>query len=317
MTDRRNFAALLLAGWALLAPAPAPRAQNSSAGAQDAVASEFRQALLRLAQAGQLPRDGAAVRIEQPAERVVNFGALVDRDDAAGLRVLGTLPGGSAERIGLRTGDRLIAANGVDLAGPGGSERMRGILDAADGRAPMELRVVREDRELQLSGPVEVIELPPLQVAVGSEAARADGEAGDTGVRSSGPASPGSPVGNSRCGRISTFDVAPRTRDLFPAQLIQIDGRLAGTTGQDSYRLTPGRHELTVAELIDERHFSAIANRQRSRTGADRYKTLVVDVEPGTTYLLAARFHRERSGAILDGGYWQPEIWSQRTEACG
>ena len=119
------------------------------------------------------------------------------------------------------------------------------------------------------------------------------------------------------CGRVSTFDVAPRKQHLYPAVLIAVDGQLPGPTGADSYRLTPGKHTLKVAEAIDPRQFSTLQNRERDGRAYNRYKTLQIVVEPGTTYMLAARFHRDRRDDMRGGAYWEPEIWTTKSVPCG
>ena len=265
---------------------------------------EFRLALLRLVQSGELPANSNPVVIERPAERVHDFGLLVDRDSADGLLVLGTLPGGSAERLGLRAGDRLLVANGIDLRGNGGSQRMRAVLDDSDSDGRIDLRLLRSGREEQMAGVVDSVTLPAMRV----ELAAVEG-AVDSGGRVAGDA-------QSRCGRVSVEPVAPRTRNLFPAKLIAVDDGLPGASSQQTFRLSPGRHVLLVAEMIEHEYFSSIANMQRGRHRRDGYKTLEVDIQPGVTYFLAARFHRDRSGSILDGGYWQPVLWKERVEPC-
>lgn len=284
-------AALALAGPASAQPPP-----------ESAVDEEFRQALMRLVESGALPNDGGMVVIERPAERVANFGLLIDSDSRDGLRVLGTLPGGSAERIGLRAGDRLLAANDVDLRGDGGSARMRSLLDALDDGDTLTVRLQRGGRELELAGTVDAIQLPAMRVELQTGGAGGDGHV------------PGDP--ESTCARITTFPAAPRTRDLFPANLVAVDGRSPGTVRQDSFRVSPGRRVLTVAESIDPSYFSGVANSQRSRRAGQLHKTIEVDIQPGVTYLLAARFIRDRSSEILDGSYWQPVIWKERAEPC-
>lgn len=284
-------AALALAGPASAQPPP-----------ESAVDEEFRQALMRLVESGALPNDGGMVVIERPAERVANFGLLIDSDSRDGLRVLGTLPGGSAERIGLRAGDRLLAANDVDLRGDGGSARMRSLLDALDDGDTLTVRLQRGGRELELAGTVDAIQLPAMRVEL-----QTGGDGGDGHV-------PGDP--ESTCARITTFPAAPRTRDLFPANLVAVDGRSPGTVRQDSFRVSPGRRVLTVAESIDPSYFSGVANSQRSRRAGQLHKTIELDIRPGVTYLLAARFIRDRSSEILDGSYWQPVIWKERAEPC-
>lgn len=273
----------------------------------DKIEEAFRQTLLRLAQSGDLSGDGRTpIVIERPAEQTANFGLLIDRDDDDGLLVLGVLPGASAERIGFRAGDRLIEVDGASLIGAGGSTRMRNLLAELEQSRDMRFRVLREGREQQLAGTVEAVSLPAMRIELLSE----------DEVTASLPSSHVAGDADSVCGRVTVFPASPRTRDLFPALLIAVDGETPGPSSQDTFRLTPGRHVLTVAERIDERYFSPIANQQRSRRGRDTYQTLEVDVQPGVTYLLAAHFLRDRASRILDGGYWQPVIWKERAESC-
>ena len=117
------------------------------------------------------------------------------------------------------------------------------------------------------------------------------------------------------CGRISVFDVAPRSREIYRAKLINIDGALAGPTNARSFRVTPGKHVLEVAEIIDNEQFNDVQLRQRVKQ-ADRYKTLEVDVKPGTTYLLGAQLVTARRNNIADGSYWEPVIYHQNSEPC-
>lgn len=117
------------------------------------------------------------------------------------------------------------------------------------------------------------------------------------------------------CGRISVFDVAPRSQEVYRARLLNIDGELPGPTGARSFRVTPGRHVLEVAEAIDNEQFNDVQLRQRVQR-ADRYKTLEVDVQPDTTYLLGARLVEARRNYIADGSYWEPVIYRQNSETC-
>ncbi len=124
---------------------------------------------------------------------------------------------------------------------------------------------------------------------------------------------PTAPAGT--CGRISVFDVAPRSEEVYRARLINLDGKLPGPTGARSFRVTPGRHVLEVAEAIDNEQFNDVQLRQRVQR-ADRYKTLEVDVQPDTTYLLGARLVEDRRNHVADGSYWEPVIYRQNSEPC-
>jgi hypothetical protein len=117
------------------------------------------------------------------------------------------------------------------------------------------------------------------------------------------------------CGRISIFDVAPRSQELYRARLMNIDGKFAGPSGTKSFKLPVGRHVLEVAELIDPEQFNDVQRRQRDMR-ANPYKELVVDVQADTTYLLGARLVTARRNHITDGSYWEPVIYQQNSERC-
>lgn len=305
MNQRRMLTVLTCLGLAL---GPVAGAADSPTALLE---EEVREALLRLARAGALPGDEGPVVIERPAERVTDLGLLVDRDSNDGLLVLGTTPGGNAERLGLRAGDRLLAANEVDLRGPGGSARMREVLGdlvRTDGR--LELQVLRNGQEERLAGVVETVLLPALRIEL-ETAVRTrvgtDDTAGD-------PPLPPDP--ESRCGRISIEQQTPRNRDVFPALLLSVDGRLPGPSDNTRFRLTPGRHVLLVTETIDSEQFSSIANMQRTRRGEGGYRELEIEIQPGVTYYLGAMLRRDRGNRVASGEYWEPVIWKMHPERC-
>lgn len=119
------------------------------------------------------------------------------------------------------------------------------------------------------------------------------------------------------CARISTFDVAPRSQNLHRAILIAVDGAMPGPLDASSWRITPGKHTIKLAEAVDAREFSALKQRDRDGRHADRYKTIEIDAKPGITYRLAAQFHREHRLQIRDGRYWAPVVWKEVSESCG
>ena len=276
---------------------------------------EMQAVLLRLVESGELrAEDSDELSLLAPVTQQVDFGAILDvryRADADhGLPVLGVTPGGSAAALGLQPGDRVVAINDVALSGLGAD---------ADGRAlaarrlrdelladpdEIELRVARGGGEQVLRGPVRVVELPAYRLELGAALANVSLAATAAGD------------GVSRCGRVSVFDIAPRSQQLHRAVLIAVDGRLPGPSEATSYRLTPGKHVLTVAEAIDSRRFTMVQGIQRSRLGDERYKKLEIEVQPGITYRLAARYHPEVRSNVRTGEYWDPAIWKESPETC-
>jgi hypothetical protein len=229
---------------------------------------------------------------------------------ASGTAVLAVTPGGAAERLGVRVGDRVLRINDVPLQAGAGAEPLREALDAGGGA--LVVTVQRDGRPLELRGRADSIALPGYQVML----AGFDGTQG------------------SSCGRVSVFDIFPRNRHVYPATLIAIDGRHPGPG--PSFRLPPGRHVLTVAENIDPNQFSGVAQFQRNRTirpgvsgagidpatgaAAQRagspYNDIVVDIMPGVTYHVGAQFHPERRYEIRTNAYWDPLLFSESPEPC-
>ncbi len=288
-----------------LAPAMFLFALSAAAAAtpvQQQLGAEVDAALLRLADRGALPEAGAPITIARPAQTRHELGAVVDvrAGGADGLPVLAVSPGGAAERIGLKAGDRLLALNARRFDG---SAPAADALQAAlrDGDGTLRLEVAREGRTLALSGRADTVTLPAYRLSLGDAGGGGGGNAAAAG---------------GGCGRISTFDVAPRSRQLYAAVLIAIDGETPGPSTSEVFRVSAGRHTLTVAEKIDWRQFSDLQRFQRDRGGRDRYKQIELDVRADTTYLLGARLVLDERHSIRDGAYWEPTLWKESAERC-
>jgi hypothetical protein len=312
----RLCGALLLAlAGGIGAQAPAPVAAAPANVLEQRLHQEVQAVLLRLIGSGELgPEAATEMSLAAPASQQPDFGAILDvrhrGPQDAGLPVLGVTPGSSAAALGLRAGDVLVAVNDEPLQGLGAdaaglslaAPRLRAALLAEV--ETVQLQVRRGAETLALSGPVRVVELPAYRLELGAALANAS------------LAAAGGGDGVSSCGRVSVFDIAPRTQKLYRAVLIAVDGRLPGPSESDVFRVTPGRHVLTVAEAIDWRQFLSVQRYQRDRSSRDRYKKLEIDVQPGITYRLAARFHPEERHSIRDGAYWEPVIWKESPERC-
>lgn len=236
------------------------------------------------------------------------LGLLVDSANAQsaheGLRILGATPGSVADQIGLRPGDVLVDVNGVALANLGADANGRALAAATlnttiaglPASTPLRLRVLRDGATLALNAPSRTDAAAPSATVASGDAASVPPDAAG-------------------CGRISTFDVAPRSRHLYRAKIVLLDGSTPGPTGTPSFRVAAGTHQLLVAEDIptQEMGVGPIASLRSRR---DTSKTLTVTVKANTTALLAARLNTEKAADFADGAYWDPVIWREIPENC-
>ncbi|QBB68916.1 PDZ domain-containing protein [Pseudolysobacter antarcticus] len=292
--------------------APALNAISAQAppNAERALHEEMHRTLLRLAEAGALGNspERLALDVSEPAQRSNNLGLLIDSSKATadGVHVLGITPGGSAERMGVRTGDLVTAVNSRSLQNLGVDAEQRplapGVLknsvDQLKDGEPLQLAVRRDGKSLALNAPVHALYLPAMRLQLGA-AALLTASAGGATEATGG------------CGRISQFDVAPRQQNLHRAVIISIDGKLPGPQGQDAFQVPAGQHSVEVAEAIESRYlpFNDIA-----RTSNRRYQKLSVDVAANTTYLIAARLIPDKR--TDPKAYWEPVMWKQNAETC-
>ncbi|MEO8459182.1 MAG: PDZ domain-containing protein [Dokdonella sp.] len=311
--------------------APEPDNTGIAANAEQRVREELRGMMLDMVSTGTfagVAPENVNLQIDEPAQQVDNLGLLVDSSSAradanAGLRVLATTPGGAAERMGLRAGDVLVAVNGNSLAssdvGADGSNRgsaaeglRRELAGLANGDT-LHFSVHRSGSALEVSGPVARTFLPAMRLRIGNGTTVASATSGAAGVGMTVNAVDAASI--SGCGRISVFDVAPRNQQLHEAKLIFIDGVTPGPSGAKSYRVSAGRHTLTVSERIENRYLSI--NSAQRNAALNRYKTIDVDVAPDTTYFLAAHFNQDKALEFAHNEYWDPKIWREVHESCG
>ncbi|HEX7111328.1 MAG TPA: PDZ domain-containing protein [Mizugakiibacter sp.] len=309
MLKFRSLPCLLALAAAFAAAVPARAGEDTTAQLRD----ELGAMRLQLAERGlfaDLTSSAAPLTVELPADRRVDLGLVVDSTDAAhardGLHVLAVSPGGLGARMGVRAGDVLTRVNAQPLTGLGAdgagraaaAARLREVLDALPDGAAMALDVDRGGRTLALQAPLERVALPAMRVELGASADPA-------------------PADGSTCARISTFDVAPRDRHIYPVALLLIDGANAGVRGQQNFRVAPGQHVLTVVEHIDRVQLPSTLIARTGRDSQVSTKTLTIDVQPGVLYNLGAQLHIDRlSSPGADEAWWTPVVWRTAPIRC-
>lgn len=294
----------------------------ATADAAELLRAEVQATVARLIESGAFGAtapEAISMSLAMPAERVVNVGLLVDsRSDAArGLPVLGTLPGGDAQAIGVRAGDVLTAVNGRQLTslGRGADGQARAVavlkreIDALSDGGELALDVLRGDETLKLARAVEADYIPAMRLELG-EGALVASTAGAALPARVAAATAARVEGE--CGRITIFHVAPRSQKLYRAKVLLIDGEIPGPSDQETFRVSPGRHVLEVSEQIDTEDLPTV----RSRMRRNQEKVLEIDVAPNTTYLIASRLNNPNTPDFGKGAYWDPVVWKSIPESC-
>ena len=270
------------------------------ASAQDGTTlkREIETALARAAETGTLPDDGRGTTTLRSEARVrYDLGAVVDlrRAGTGGLPVLAVTPGSAASRLDLRAGDRLLAINGRNVAGR--TDALQQAIDAGNGK--LSVQWLRGGKRLAAQDQADAVAVPAYQLTVGGRSAAG-------------------------CGFVSDQQgVVPKSRQVFAAAITRIDGRSTPLAGQYEYELPVGKHVLTIAEGIDRNRLSIgqqkqIALSHRLKTAAQSYKTLVVDVQPNTTYRIGVRLLPDKldAASVRRNAYWEPVVWEKRPQAC-
>lgn len=273
------------------------------------LAAELRATVSTLAESGAFGNalvDQVHLDVAVPAQRVSDLGLLVDSASARrdGVRVLGVTPGEQAQKMGVRSGDVVVAVDGASLAQrERAATELRRIVDALPERADVSLDVVRDGQPLTLRGVVTSRQLPPMRLILGDTSS------------SSTSSTNASAADADACGRISDFDVAPRQQQLHGARVLSIDGHAAGPTTSHVFRVSAGAHTIEVGERIDARYLS-FNDRQRQAGSPTGSKTLQVDVPPNTTLLVAARLNAGKQREWQHAAYWDPVVWKTADERC-
>ena len=218
------------------------------------------------------------------------LGAVIDTrfSQASGPEVLAVTPGGAAQAMGLRPGDRVQSINGISLRNEG---NLAARLDHALGVQGdgVRLQVLRTGKLLSLSGSLQ----PPAQ----------DAAAG--------------------CGYVSDDDQTPVvTEGIHAVEITSIDGRSTPLEPQNRHRLPAGEHVLVVSENIAGQYFNDVQarlrNQMKRRTLARAYKAIVITVVPDVRYSIGARLDRNAMGndAMRANAYWEPVVFKERAQEC-
>lgn len=196
--------------------------------------------------------------------------------------------------LGEAVGDRVLAINGQ--AQSGGSEaagRLAKAIGARDGQLAVDIE--RREQRLALQGEASSVTVPGYSIRVEPSGA------------------PGS-----TCGIVTLISIDRPREQLFRVALVGLNDRANFDAERRVFALEPGRHTLGVDELIPSDRFSGSEHfdRQRLRQRSRTDQRIVIDVQAGVSYQIAARLLPREERDIGSGRYWEPVIARQRAEAC-
>ena len=132
------------------------------------IAAEIEATLLRLSDMGALDevQPNNPVTVSREARVRYELGAVIGlQPGVEEPPVVAITPGGHAERMGLKVGDRIITLNGLRLAdsvNPGGD--FARLVNQSQGRVELQLR--RDGRLMQIEGTAEAILVPGFSVTI-------------------------------------------------------------------------------------------------------------------------------------------------------
>ncbi|MDN7138489.1 PDZ domain-containing protein [Pseudidiomarina sp. 1ASP75-14] len=254
---------------------------TSSAQEQDA-REHARAAAVAAAKA-----DGKAtsVTLEEPTRSYFDWGAVLNPSG----RVMSVRDDSVAQEMGIEVGDRILSVDGQQLA----EQSLQDIvsyLETLDHGNSFAVTVQRQGQTETLSGRVKATVIPGWRLEVDVEQTVVD------------------KANEANCGRVSVFVTPPEARDLYPAYFVSIDGDNV-LTRKPIFKLSPGKHSIEVHELISDPWV------RRSRS-INQPKQLELNVEPDTTYYIAARFIREKRLSSVREEYWEPVVWREVKQQC-
>jgi predicted metalloprotease with PDZ domain len=132
------------------------------------IAKEIEAAVMRLADMGALDQVDASqpLVVQQEARMRYELGAVVRVERGVQESpVLAITPGGYAERMGLKVGDRVLAINGVVLSRSDDPGRdFAAAIGRSNGR--LQMQVLRGRETLELAQDIEAVEVPGFRIEI-------------------------------------------------------------------------------------------------------------------------------------------------------
>jgi hypothetical protein len=233
--------------------------------------------------------------IELPAQKEANLGLLLDVDEPSkGFKILSVTPGSTAESLDLEIGANLVSFNNTKIQSSNSIDILNQIqmLSAGDS---IQFSVDNGNNVSSYNTTLEGRFTPTIRLQVGTPGAKVAANMLE--------------ADSSACGYVSVLFGPPRSRDLYASYINKIDDN-ATIRSRHSFKLSAGKHQIYVHELIDD------PSLKRRRGGMKSSKLIEVNIEPNKTYHIAAKFDRKKRTRKSREEYWNPVVWKTSDSEC-
>jgi hypothetical protein len=238
--------------------------------------------------------DYSELEYSQQSSEKLSFGLVYSYDAKVGSKkgvpIAAVSPMSLMHNLGVRTGDIITSINKLSLKNQLENnskgqwltaliltEKLRSL---SDGDA-ITFEIERNERTSSIQGLVESTKTPSFSLKVIAE---------DNDL--------------SNCGTVSTYYRAKKRQQLYPVEIISIDGERI--RNRSSLKLTEGLHKLEVKEQIQS---SRLSNNIRNRY---RVKSFEINVVRGIQYTIVSQFHLDL--ARDKENYWEPTFREKKKD---
>ena len=233
-----------------------------------------------------------------PAQEVTYLGLVLELTNADnGYEVLSVTPGSPAEKLSIKSKDRILKINDINIDNSTSDTAVRLIHDIRPGDIlKMTVKSAEGNREITTTLVGQYLPEIKLEFGTNTNFILMETSNLDSNDKSS-----------KACGRVSIFYNTPISRDIYPATINKIDNDHL-KKNRNTFRLPVGKHTIFLREHID--------NKELHGKNKNKIKPIEIEVMADTKYHLGAKFNRTKKFKTLNGEYWTPVHWKTSNQKC-
>lgn len=224
-----------------------------------------------------------------PAHEITYLGMVLNLDNEEnGFEVLSVTPGGSADKLAIKSQDRVLEINNIKVNSSNKDATIAALRNLRRGDS-LDLVVSSANETRELTTKLEGQYVPPINI--------------EFGLNENSASMSGSQGG---CGIVSISTRPPESRDIYPATFHKINKDHL-KRNRNNFILPVGKHTIYLHDGIDD---------QQMRKRNIKAKPIEIVVKANTVYHLGAKFNRSKKYKTVNGDYWTPVIWKTATREC-